>query len=272
MYSMKTPQRKAVPGQLVAECGGVPAEKPHALAATTPETPKLFTKALLQRIRPDLPAVRCGQLCARTGGQVLDGALAAQQLTYIAAQYGLPLLLLKLDTAAAFDSVEHPAVSRLFCACKPSRESQPLLNYILLSAVTLRLGHQSWTQQLHKDLLQGTPFSEGLFGRLLDYFLADAWESWSETFRTWIETRGQNLHAILYADDVRRIAMSYEELGRKLRDVQAVLRPLGLKLALEKYELMVSHSKSCLWMARSLKMLAPESSWAFCWATQLRPL
>ena len=58
---------------------------------------KLFTEALLQRMRPQFPPLRCGQLCARNGGQVLDGALAAQQLTYISAEYSLPLLLLKLN-------------------------------------------------------------------------------------------------------------------------------------------------------------------------------
>ena len=70
---------------------------------------KLFTKALLQGLRPAFPPLMCGQLCARTGGQVLDGALAAQQLSYVAAEYGMPLMFLKLDIAAAFDSVEHPA-------------------------------------------------------------------------------------------------------------------------------------------------------------------
>ena len=85
-----------------------------------PEVPsscmaKPLTKALPQRMR----RLRCGQLRARTGGQVLDGALAAQQLTYVAAQYSLPLLFLKLDIAAAFDSVEHPAVARFSCSCQP---------------------------------------------------------------------------------------------------------------------------------------------------------
>ena len=55
---------------------------------------KVFTKPLLQRIRPDFPPLRCGQLCARMGGQVMDGALAAQQLTYISAEHSLPLLML----------------------------------------------------------------------------------------------------------------------------------------------------------------------------------
>ena len=42
---------------------------------------------------------------------MLDGALAAQQFTYIAAEYSLPLLFLKLDITAALDSIEHPAIA-----------------------------------------------------------------------------------------------------------------------------------------------------------------
>ena len=201
---------------------------------------KLFTKALLYRIRPSFPPLRCGQLCARTGGQIMDGALAAQQLGYLAAQYNLPLLFLKLDVAAAFDSLEHPAIARFFCACQPSLEAKLLLDYILLSSITLRLGHRSWTQQLGKGVLQGTPFSAELFGRILDYFLGDTWQDWNSRFDTWVRARGCHLHAILYADDVLLIATSHSELRAKLQDVQRVLRPLGLRLALEKCKLMAS--------------------------------
>ena len=201
---------------------------------------KLFTKALLYRIRPSFPPLRCGQLCARTGGQIMDGALAAQQLGYLAAQYNLSLLFLKLDVAAAFDSLEHPAIARFFCACQPTLEAKLLLDYILFSVITLRLGHRSWTQQLGKGVLQGTPFSAELFGRVLDHFLGDTWQDWNARFDTWIQARGCYLHAILYADDVLLVATSYPELRAKLQDVQRVLQPLGLHLALEKCKLLVS--------------------------------
>ena len=90
---------------------------------------------------------------------MLDGALAAQQLLYISAEYSLPLLPLKLDISAAFDSLEHPAIARYFTACQPSQEAHILLKYIVLSTLTLRLGQTSWGQRLYKGLLQGTPFS-----------------------------------------------------------------------------------------------------------------
>ena len=201
---------------------------------------KLFSKALLYRIRPSFPPLRCGQLCARTGGQILDGALAAQQLGYLAAEYNLPLLFLKLDVEAAFDSLEHAAVARFLCACTPTLEARMLLDYIILSVVTLRLGHQTWQQQLGKGLLQGTPFSAELFGRVLDHFLGDTWHAWSNRFDTWIQARGCHLHAILYADDILLVAASYSELQAKLQDVQRVLAPLGLRLALSKCKLLVS--------------------------------
>ena len=102
---------------------GLPAQNTHDAKHLRPMVlsscvAKVFTEALLQRIRPHLPSLRCGQLCARLGWQVMDGALAAQQLTRMAAEYSLPLLLLKLGIAAAFDSVEHPAVARFLCACQ----------------------------------------------------------------------------------------------------------------------------------------------------------
>ena len=121
-----------------------------------------------------------------------------------------------------------------------SLEAKLLLDYILFSSITLRLGHRAWTQQLGKGVLQGTPFSAELFGRVLDHFLGDVWQDWNTRFDTWIQARGCHLHAILYADDVLLIATSYSELRAKLQDVQRVLQPLGLHLALEKCKLLVS--------------------------------
>ena len=102
----------------------------------------------------------------------------------------------------------------------------------MLSTITLRLGQTSWGQQLHKGLVQGTPFSAELFGRILDFFLGDAWDNWTAQFQTWINARGQNLRAILYADDILLVATPYEELTVKIRDAQQVLAPLGFQLAM----------------------------------------
>ena len=51
-----------------------------------------------------------------------------------------------------------------------------------------------------------------------------------------------NFMASLYTDDILLIAASWEEMRQKLCDTQAVLRPLGLRLAWEKCKLLKSPS------------------------------
>ena len=50
------------------------------------------------------------------------------------------------------------------------------------------------------------------------------------------------MHAILYADDILLLATGYSELATNLKDVQAILKPLDLRLALEKRKILASPS------------------------------
>ena len=71
----------------------------------------IFTKILLLRLRPKFPDTAFGQLCGIQSSQTLDGSLAAQQLVHLSDAYGLPLVLVKINVKAAFDSVPHTAVA-----------------------------------------------------------------------------------------------------------------------------------------------------------------
>ncbi|CAE7653091.1 unnamed protein product [Symbiodinium sp. CCMP2592] len=85
--------------------------RPIVLAATLS---KLFTKALLLRLRTVFPRMGSGQLSSQVGAQALDGSVALKHVIHLSRQWGLPLLACKLDIQAAFDTLSHESVSLSF--------------------------------------------------------------------------------------------------------------------------------------------------------------
>ena len=151
----------------------------------------------------------------------MDGALAAQQLTCMAAEYSLPLLLLKLGIAAAFDSVEHPALG----SCARASSLDPTVAAKVHCTRCTQFHHApARLQHLGPVIAQMPPARHPLLSwfvrktALFHYFLKDAWEQWTNRFDAWQWIR------VL-------VAVAYAELHQKLQDVQDVLRPLGFKLA-----------------------------------------
>ena len=84
---------------------------------------KLFEKLLSVRLRPCLPEFRCAQLGARKSCQVLDGITTAQMMLQLSKSQKQPLLAMKLDFKAAFDSVHHRSIGALLYRATPCREA-----------------------------------------------------------------------------------------------------------------------------------------------------
>lgn len=133
---------------------------------------KIFTKALLLRLRISFPPMPSGQLSSQPGAQTLDGSAALKHIVYLSRQWGLPLIACKLDVQAAFDTLRHDAVARFLASLGPAEESKLLLDLVLRSEVTLSFANATWKQKLRRGVLQGSAVSAELFARTLDFFIA----------------------------------------------------------------------------------------------------
>ena len=137
--------------------------RPIVLSSTVA---KVFTKALMLRLRPKLPSIGAFQVGGVPQRQILDAACAVQQAIRLSEQYGNPLVIVKLDVAAAFDSLSHASVAAFLAQARGSREAEVLLDVICNSCVGLGLQGTSWNQPLGQGVLQGSSYSAELFRNL----------------------------------------------------------------------------------------------------------
>ena len=223
----------------------------------SPTTGKLFTK--LMRIRPTCPPVKCGQLCAQQSSQALDGSLSLQRLIHLSNRWGLPLMATILHISAAFDSLHDSAVARYFLQCKPSREALLLQTSIAGTSIQLGMCRDSWSQKLHQGLLQGSSYSAEIFARVLDHHLSLLLPSWSRWNSTWL----QGLHLILYADDIRLLATSPEEMRQKILTIQSHLRLIGLRLAMHKVQMIACRTLHAPLHVHQNLVIEPVDSFVF---------
>ena len=106
--------------------------RPIVLSSTVA---KVFTKALMLRLRPKLPDIGAFQVGGVPQRQILDAACAVQQAIRLSEQYGKPLVIIKLDVAAAFDSLSHESIASFLAQAQGSREAEVLLDVICNSRV-----------------------------------------------------------------------------------------------------------------------------------------
>ena len=99
---------------------------------------KVFTRLLLQRLRPRFPPMTSGQIIGESGAQTLDAALAVQHAIRLSEERKQPLVVGQLDVAEAFETVSHHAVASFLAAAGPSREGHLLLRLVTEASVTLR--------------------------------------------------------------------------------------------------------------------------------------
>ncbi|CAE7357404.1 pol [Symbiodinium sp. CCMP2592] len=108
----------------------------------SPTVAKVFTKALMIRLRPKLPKIQAFQVGGLPGRQALDSACAVQHAIRLAQQYDKTLYVVKLDITAAFDSISHEAVAAFLASAVGSREAELLLQVITETSVDLSIQGQ----------------------------------------------------------------------------------------------------------------------------------
>ncbi|CAE7607306.1 unnamed protein product [Symbiodinium sp. CCMP2592] len=206
--------------------------RPIVLSSTAA---KVFTKALMLRLRPKLPRMQAFQVGGLPKRQTLDAACAVQHAIRLAEEYGKPLIIIKLDVAAAFDSLSHEAVAALLATAQGSREAELLLQIVLESRVELGLQGTTWEQQLRQGILQGSSYSAELFARCIDYFLTPTNAKWQDIEESWLkDPSGRKLFLTPFADDLVLLATSRAQAQRLLSDSEATLQAIGLRFNAKK--------------------------------------
>ncbi|CAE7511533.1 unnamed protein product [Symbiodinium sp. CCMP2592] len=212
--------------------------RPIVLSSTAA---KVFTKALMLRLRPKLPR--------------------------LAEEYGKPLIIIKLDVAAAFDSLSHEAVAALLATAQGSREAELLLQIVLESRVELGLQGTAWEQQLRQGILQGSSYSAELFARCIDYFLTPTNARWQELEESWLkDPSGRKLFLTPFADDLVLLATSRAQAQRLLSDSEATLQAIGKV----KYEstflflgILMGFQLTCLMILQARMAKVSSAFWAY---------
>ena len=202
--------------------------RPIVLSSTVA---KVFTKALMLRLRPKLPSIGAFQVGGVPQRQILDAACAVQQAIRLSEQYGNPLVIVKLDVAAAFDSLSHASIASFLAQAQGSREAEVLLDVICNSCVGLGLQGTSWDQPLRQGVLQGSSYSAELFARCVDFYMSFARQEWQQREETWLQTpEGRKLFLTPFADDLVLIATSRDQAVRLLEDTVRTLGAIGLRM------------------------------------------
>ncbi|CAE7360009.1 pol [Symbiodinium sp. CCMP2592] len=195
----------------------------------SPTVAKVFTKALMLRLRPRLPRIQAFQVGGLPGRQTLDAACAVQHAIRLAQQYDKTLYVVKLDITAAFDSMSHEAVAAFLATATGCREAELLLEIIVQTKVELSLQGTRWEQPLSKGILQGSTYSAELFARVIDFFLTPTQDRWQDSEDSWLaDETGLKLFLSPFADDLVLLGTSREQTQRLLRDSEETLQAIGL--------------------------------------------
>ena len=123
--------------------------------------------------------------------------------------------------------------------------------------VTVRTGHgkTDWFK-IRKGVRQGCILSPCLFNLYAEYIMRIAG---LEEAQAGIKIAGRNINNLRYADDTTLMAESEEELKSLLMKVKEESEKIGLKLNIQKNNIMASGRKQCLtlfWGApKSLQMV-----------------
>ena len=101
----------------------------------------------------------------------------------------------------------------------------------------LELEMEQWTgSKLEKEYVKAVYCHPAY----LTYMQSTSWETWLEETQAGIKSAGRNINNLRYADDITLMEESEEELKSLLMKVKEEREKFGLKLNLQKTEIMAS--------------------------------
>ena len=144
-----------------------------------------------------------------------------------------------IDYAKAFDCVDHTKLWEILQEMGiPDHGTCLLRNLYAGQEATVRTGHRTtdWFQ-IGKGVHQGCILSPCLFHLCVEYIMKNAG---LEEAQAGIKIAGRNINNLRYADDTTFMAQSEEELKSLLMKVKEESEKVGLKLNIQKRNIMAS--------------------------------
>ena len=220
---------------LIHKKGDIKDVKNYRPISLLSNTYKLFTKVLTNRITRILdfnqPREQAG---FRSGFSTMDHLHTLNQLIEKTCEYRLPLCVVFVDYAQAFDSIETQAVI--------TDLQQQGVHYKYIKLIEVMYSKATATIHLHKDsdefpinrgVRQGDTISPKLFNAALEgIFRKISWENEG------ININGERLNHLRFADDIILIAEDGHKLEEMLNDLSTASNKVGLKINMRKTKAM----------------------------------
>ena len=197
----------------------------------------LILQARLQQyVNHELPDVQAG---FRKGRGTRDQIANIRWIMEKAREFPKNIYFCFLDYAKAFDCVDHNKLWKILKEIGiPDHLLCLLRNLYAGQEATVRTGHGTtdWFQ-IGKGVHQGCILSPFLFNFYAEYIMRNAG---LEETETGIKIAGRNINNLRYADDTTLMAESEEELKSLLMKVKVESEQVGLKLNIQKTQIMAS--------------------------------
>ena len=198
---------------------------------------KLVSKLIMERV---FPLLRRGTdvCCSGKNRQAADLVGCFTHLRDVTKEWGMPLVLAKLDIKGAFDSLGRHALAEYLTSklqhCEVGRELKYLLQQLRPNLLTGGVpGGDRLDLWCTTGIRQGSPESAELFALVLQDALESMLDgaSWKALRRTIPELE---VELLMYQDDLFLWDTDVKRLGRRLELIDTCLQQLGLQLAAKK--------------------------------------
>ena len=203
---------------------------------------KILQARLQQYVNHELPDVQAG---FRKGRGARDQIANIRWIIEKAREFQKNIYFCFIDYAKAFDCVDHNKLWKILKEMGiPDYLTCLLRNLYAGQEATVRTGHRTtdWFQ-IGKGVCQGYILSPCLFNLYAEYIMRNAG---LDEAQAGIKTAGRNINNLRYADDTTLMAESEEELKGLLMKVKKESEKVGLKLNIQKTQIMPS-SPITLW-------------------------
>uniref|UniRef100_A0A4W2H801 Reverse transcriptase domain-containing protein n=1 Tax=Bos indicus x Bos taurus TaxID=30522 RepID=A0A4W2H801_BOBOX len=197
---------------------------------------KILQDRLQQFVNHELPVVQAG---FRKGRGTRDQIANIRWTTEKAREFQKNIYFCFIDYAKAFDCVDHKKLWEILQEMGiPDHLTCLLRNLYAGQEATVRTGHGTtdWFQ-IGKGVCQGCILSPCLFNLYAEYIMRNAG---LEEAQAGIKIAGRNINNLRYADDTILMAETEKELKSLLMKVKVESEKVGLKLNIQKTEIMVS--------------------------------
>ena len=214
------------------------------------------------------------QYAYRRGYQCLHVLHRVQTVMVKAAEWGVPVLVARLDVASAFDSIAYDRLAGAMVKAGMSEtEVFVILREVLATRAFVRIGRQTSEEpdNLERGGRQGGPETPFLWCLYLQAALEDVVQSWSDPaapagvdLEGWLAARGQGIEVgmearpertslLAWADDLFLFAHCQRDMQRMLTDTVAALAHLDLAIRPDKVRLL--HGK---WVEQTSVVVGDE--------------